>query len=231
MTNADIEVARRDQPEWRRWRSHLSERAWGTVREDHSADGDAWTSSPHDHARSRAYRWSEDSLGGICDQQQLLCLAFAFWNGRDPILKERVFGLTGHEGKHGEDCKEYWWYLDSTRRIPRCAGGASIPRRPFPMMSCWRRTLAAIATRPSTSCSTPAPSRSATGTSRSTTRGAPDDRCIRVRVRNAGPETATRHVLPTCGSATAGHGTRRSPGRGSARTPAPWWPRTHSWAA
>ena len=92
----------------------MSERAWGTVREDYSADGDAWTSFPHDHARSRAYRWSEDGLGGICDEQQLLCLAFAFWNGRDPILKERIFGLTGHEGNHGEDCKEYWWYLDST---------------------------------------------------------------------------------------------------------------------
>ena len=84
------------------------------MREDYSADGEAWAFFPHDHARSRAYRWNEDGLGGICDDGQLLCLAFAFWNGRDPILKERIFGLTGHEGNHGEDAKEYWWYLDST---------------------------------------------------------------------------------------------------------------------
>jgi hypothetical protein len=108
------ELARRELDEWRRWGPYLSERAWGTVREDYSADGDAWSSFPHDHARSRAYRWSEDGLGGICDDRQLLCLAFAFWNGRDPILKERIFGLTGPQGNHGEDAKEYWWYLDST---------------------------------------------------------------------------------------------------------------------
>jgi hypothetical protein len=80
----DIESARREQSAWRRWGPYLSERAWGTVREDYSADGDAWTFFPHDHARSRAYRWSEDGLGGVCDERQLLCLAFAFWNGRDP---------------------------------------------------------------------------------------------------------------------------------------------------
>ena len=103
---------RRDDPAWRRWGPYLSERAWGTVREDYSADGDAWSSFSHEQARSRAYRWSEDGLGGVCDEDQLLCLAFAFWNGRDPILKERPFGLTGHEGNHGEDVKEYWWDLD-----------------------------------------------------------------------------------------------------------------------
>src|SRR5947209_18954856 len=107
MTPEDLgaaERARLDEAErgvpWRRWGPYLAERAWGTVREDYSADGDAWSSFPHDHARSRAYRWSEDGLGGICDDRQLLCLAFAFWNGHDPILKERVFGLTGHEGNH-----------------------------------------------------------------------------------------------------------------------------------
>jgi len=92
----------------------VSERAWGTVREDYSADGDAWSFFPHDHARSRAYRWNEDGLAGICDDRQTLCLALAFWNGADPILKERIFGLTNVEGNHGEDAKEYWWYLDST---------------------------------------------------------------------------------------------------------------------
>ena len=92
---------------WRRWGPYLSERAWGTVREDYSAGGDAWEFFPHDHARSRAYRWNEDGLGGICDDRQTLCFAFAFWNGADPILKERIFGLTGSEGNHGEDAKEY----------------------------------------------------------------------------------------------------------------------------
>ncbi|PZR67949.1 MAG: glucosidase [Candidatus Dormiibacter spiritus] len=99
---------------WRHWGPYLSERGWGTVREDYSPDGDAWNFFPHDHARSRSYRWNEDGLAGICDDRQTLCLAFAFWNGRDPILKERLFGLTGPEGNHGEDVKEYWWFLDST---------------------------------------------------------------------------------------------------------------------
>jgi hypothetical protein len=99
---------------WNLWGPFLSERAWGTVREDYSADGDAWNYLPHDHARSRAYRWSEDGLGGICDLQQYLCFALALWNGMDPILKERMFGLTGSQGNHGEDVKEYYYYLDST---------------------------------------------------------------------------------------------------------------------
>ena len=100
--------------DWKRWGPYLSERAWGTVREDYSADGNAWSYFPHDHARSRAYRWNEDGLGGICDRQQFLCFGLALWNGQDPILKERLFGLTGNEGNHGEDVKEYYFYLDST---------------------------------------------------------------------------------------------------------------------
>ncbi|MBX3061334.1 MAG: glucosidase [Anaerolineae bacterium] len=99
---------------WLHWGPYLSERAWGTVREDYSADGNAWSYLPHDHARSRAYRWNEDGLGGICDEHQHLCFALALWNGRDAILKERLFGLTGPEGNHGEDVKEYYYYLDST---------------------------------------------------------------------------------------------------------------------
>jgi hypothetical protein len=99
---------------WRRWGPYVSERAWGTVREDYSAGGGAWEYFPHEQARSRVFRWNEDGLAGICDDRQLLCLALAFWNGRDPIVKERIFGLTGNEGNHGEDAKEYWWYLDST---------------------------------------------------------------------------------------------------------------------
>jgi hypothetical protein len=99
---------------WLRWGPYLSERAWGTVREDYSAYGDAWNYLPHDHARSRAFRWSEDGIGGICDQQQRLCFALALWNGADSILKERMFGLTNSEGNHGEDVKEYYYFLDST---------------------------------------------------------------------------------------------------------------------
>src|SRR5438128_6972693 len=107
------EAHERGKP-WYRWGPYLSERAWGTVREDYSEDGNAWKYFPHDHARSRTYRWNEDGLAGICDDQQMLCFALALWNGKDPILKERIFGLTGNEGNHGEDAKEYWWYLDST---------------------------------------------------------------------------------------------------------------------
>ena len=99
---------------WKRWGPYLSERAWGTVREDYSADGNPWAYFPHEHARSRVYRWNEDGLAGICDRHQLICFALGLWNQRDPILKERVFGLNGSEGNHGEDVKEYYFYLDST---------------------------------------------------------------------------------------------------------------------
>jgi hypothetical protein len=108
---ADSEARRAD---WKRWGPYLSERAWGTVREDYSAAGEAWEYFPHDHARSRAYRWNEDGLGGFCNRFQNLCLAVALWNERDPILKERLFGLTGTEGNHGEDAKELYYYLDAT---------------------------------------------------------------------------------------------------------------------
>src|SRR5947208_479424 len=99
---------------WKRWGPYLSERAWGTVREDYSADGSAWDYFPHDHARSRAYRWNEDGIAGISDRHQRICFSIAMWNGQDPILKERLFGLTGSEGNHGEDVKEIYYYLDST---------------------------------------------------------------------------------------------------------------------
>src|SRR3990172_7015236 len=104
-----------DGAAWRRWGPYLSERAWGTVREDYSPDGEAWRYLPHDHARSRAYRWNEDGLAGICDEKGLLCFATALWNGRDAILKERLFGLSGPQGNHGEDVKELYYYLDSTQ--------------------------------------------------------------------------------------------------------------------
>src|SRR5215470_2215029 len=99
---------------WKRWGPYLSERAWGTVREDYSPNGTAWEYFPHDHARSRAYRWNEDGIAGISDRRQFICFALALWNERDPILKERLFGLTSNEGNHGEDVKEYYFYLDNT---------------------------------------------------------------------------------------------------------------------
>jgi len=109
-----LEEARTKKSSWKKWGPYLSERQWGTVREDYSHHGDAWNYFPHDHARSRAYQWGEDGLAGISDDKQFLCFALALWNGKDPIIKERLFGLTGPEGNHGEDVKEYYFYLDST---------------------------------------------------------------------------------------------------------------------
>ncbi len=104
----------RGEGAWKRWGPYLSERQWGTVREDYSRDGNAWEYFTHDAARSRAYRWGEDGIAGMSDDLQQLCLALALWNGRDPILKERLFGLTNNEGNHGEDVKELYYYLDAT---------------------------------------------------------------------------------------------------------------------
>ncbi len=109
-----LDQARTEKTPWKKWGPYLSERQWGTVREDYSENGDAWDYLTHDQSRSRAYRWGEDGLGGICDDQQRLCFALALWNERDPILKERIFGLTNSQGNHGEDVKEYYFYIDST---------------------------------------------------------------------------------------------------------------------
>src|SRR4029450_4013028 len=109
-----LEATRTGSKPWKKWGPYLSERQWGTVREDYSGNGDAWNYFSHDQARSRAYRWGEDGLAGVCDDHQVLCFALALWNGRDPILKERLFGLTNNEANHGEDVKECYYYLDST---------------------------------------------------------------------------------------------------------------------
>src|SRR5260370_24650935 len=109
-----LEESRPGTKHWKRWGPYVSERAWGSVREDYSPGGTAWDYFPHDHARSRAYRWNEDGLASICDRHQRICFGLALWNGRDPILKERLFGLAGGEGDHPEDVKEYYFYLDST---------------------------------------------------------------------------------------------------------------------
>ena len=127
-----LEEDGRREKNWKRWGPYLSERAWGTVREDYSADGSAWSYFPHDHARSRAYRWGEDGLCGICDRHQYVCFALALWNGRDPILKERLFGLSGPEGNHGEDVKELYYYLDATPTYSYAKCLYKYPQREFP---------------------------------------------------------------------------------------------------
>ena len=133
---------------WYHWGPYLSERAWGTVREDYSATGEAWDYFPHDHARSRAYRWGEDGMAGVCDVEQRLCLALALWNGRDPILKERMFGLTGPQGNHGEDVKEYWWYLDALAQPRLAALALPLPAGRVPLRRPGRRERPARPARP-----------------------------------------------------------------------------------
>src|SRR5262245_7049162 len=127
-----LEEAQNRTVHWKRWGPYLSERAWGTVREDYSAYGTAWDYLPHDHARSRAYRWNEDGIAGISDRHQLICFALALWNGKDPILKERLFGLTGGEGNHGEDVKEYYFYIDSTPTHSYMKYLYKYPQREYP---------------------------------------------------------------------------------------------------
>jgi Glycosyl hydrolase family 63 C-terminal domain len=127
-----LEESRDRKSHWKRWGPYLSERQWGTVREDYSEHGTAWDFFPHDHARSRTYRWGEDGIMGISDRRQLVCFALAMWNGKDPILKERLFGLTGNEGNHGEDVKEYYFYLDSTPTHSYMKGLYKYPQSEFP---------------------------------------------------------------------------------------------------
>ena len=127
-----LQEALKNQADWRKWGCYLSDRAWGTVREDYSDNGTAWDYFTHDQARSRAYRWGEDGIAGICDNHQRLCLAIALWNGVDPILKERLFGLTGNEGNHGEDVKEYYFYLDNTPAHSYMKALYKYPQEAFP---------------------------------------------------------------------------------------------------
>ncbi len=141
---------------WYEWGPYLSERAWGTVREDYSPSGDAWDSFPHDHARSRAYRWNEDGMAGISDIRHELCLALALWNGSDPILKERMFGLTGPQGNHGEDVKEYWWYLDGLPSHALLRWRYHYPQAAFPYEQLVDQNGRAASTSRSSNCSTPA---------------------------------------------------------------------------
>jgi hypothetical protein len=184
---------------WRAWGPYVSERAWGTVREDYSADGSAWDSFPHDHARSRAYRWSEDGMAAVCDTAQTFVLALALWNGRDPILKERIFGLTGPEGNHGEDAKEYWWYTDSTPTHSWMSWRYHYPQGAFP----YEDLVAENARRGVLDREYELVDTGAFDDDRywavqvDYAKAAPRDLCMVVRVENRGPQEASLHVLPT----------------------------------
>ena len=130
--NRRLKAHARRSANWKHWGPYLAERAWGTVREDYSSDGKAWDYFPHDHARSRTYRWNEDGLAGICDRNQFLCFGLALWNGHDPFLKERLYGLSGPEGNHGEDVKELYWYTDSTPTHSYASMRYRYPQQAFP---------------------------------------------------------------------------------------------------
>ena len=198
MNGTDVEKQRLADPAWRRWGPYVSERAWGTVREDYSPDGEAWTFFPHDHARSRTYRWSEDGLGAICDDQQLLCFAFAFWNGKDPILKERIFGLTGEQANHGEDAKEYWWYLDSTPSHSWMRWRYAYPQAAFPYEDLIEVNGGRSRTEPEYELlDTGVFTHGWWDVEAEYAKADAGDICIRVTVRNAGSEQATLHLLPT----------------------------------
>jgi hypothetical protein len=184
---------------WKKWGPYLSERQWGTVREDYSENGDAWNYFSHDQARSRAYRWGEDGLGGICDDQQLLCFALGLWNGCDPILKERLFGLTNAEGNHGEDVKEYYFYLDSTPTHSYMKYLYKYPQRAYPYDDL-------VATNKKRSRTEMEYELLDTGVFDDDhyfdvfaeyAKDAADDLLICVTVHNRGPEAAGLHMLPT----------------------------------
>jgi hypothetical protein len=184
---------------WKRWGPYVSDRAWGTVREDYSAYGTAWDYFPHDHARSRAYRWNEDGLLGISDRHQRICFALALWNGQDPILKERLFGLTGSEGNHGEDVKEYYFYLDSTPTHSYMRALYKYPQAAFP----YRQLVEENARRGRGAPEFELVDTGVFAESRyfdvqvEYAKGDTDDVLIRIAVTNRGPEAASLRLLPT----------------------------------
>jgi hypothetical protein len=184
---------------WKKWGPYLSERQWGTVREDYSATGNAWDYFSHDQARSRAYRWGEDGLGGISDDQQLLCFALALWNGRDPILKERLFGLTNGEGNHGEDVKEYYFYLDSTPTHSYMKYLYKYPQAAFP----YTDLVETNRRRSRQELEYELLDTGVFGESRyfdvfvEYAKQSPQEMLIQISIWNRGPEAASLHVLPT----------------------------------
>ncbi len=201
MTQEELRLqeSRERKVNWKRWGPYLSERAWGTVREDYSPYGSAWEYFPHDHARSRAYRWNEDGLGGICDRQQFICFALALWNERDPILKERLFGLTGNEGNHGEDVKEYYFYLDSTPTHSYMKFLYKYPQTAFPYAQLVEENRRRGRNAPEFELLD-------TGVFADDryfdvvveyAKATHEDMLIRIHVTNRGPEAAPLHLLPT----------------------------------
>ncbi|MFO7962970.1 MAG: hypothetical protein R6U50_03530 [Desulfobacterales bacterium] len=194
-----LKAQRCGEENWQFWGPYFSERAWGTVREDYSPQGEAWEYFDHDQARSRAYRWSEDGIGGICDYHQRLCLAFAFWNGKDPILKERMFGLDGNQGNHGEDVKEYFFYLNATPSNSFLKFLYKYPQQEFPYSSLLeenqRRTRF---DRPFSLLDTGAFNENRYWDIEITyTKESPERILVQISLVNRGPESATLHLLPT----------------------------------
>src|SRR6185369_3296341 len=185
-------------PPWRQWGPYVAERAWGTVREDYSADGNAWEYFTHDVARSRAYRWGEDGLAGICDRYQLLVFALAFWNGRDPILKERAFGLVPSEGNHGEDVKEYYFYLDNTPSHSYMKYLYKYPQSEFP----YRQLIEENQRRGGRGLEYELMDTGIFDDDKyfdifvEYAKAAPEDICIRIEAFNRGPEAAPLHIIP-----------------------------------
>src|SRR5205807_6432329 len=184
---------------WRKWGPYLSERQWGTVREDYSEGGDAWNYFSHDQARSRAYRWGEDGLAGISDDHQRLCFALALWNGKDPILKERLFGLTNSESNHGEDVKEYYFYLDSTPTHSYMKYLYKYPQAAFPYSDLVETSRG----RGRTEFEYELLDTGVFDQDRyfdvfvEYAKASPEDLLIQISVHNRGPEAAALHVLPT----------------------------------
>ena len=196
---ARLDEARDKGTPWRKWGPYLSERQWGTVREDYSEDGNAWDYFTHDQARSRAYRWGEDGLLGISDEKQRLCFALALWNGKDPILKERLFGLTNAEGNHGEDVKEIYFYLDSTPTHSYMKGLYKYPQAAYP----YDDLVATNGRRARTEMEYELLDTGVFEGDRyfdvfvEYAKARPEDLLVRITVVNRGPEAATLHLLPT----------------------------------
>ena len=194
-----LEDARTGAAPWKAWGPYLSERQWGTVREDYSENGDAWNYFSHDQARSRAYRWGEDGIAGVCDERQRLCLALALWNGADPLLKERMFGLNNSEGNHGEDVKEYWFYLDSTPTHSYMKCQYKYPQREFPYWD----LVSTNSRRGKLDMEYELLDTGIFDEDRyfdvvvEYAKAAHDDILMLVTAHNRGPETATLHLLPT----------------------------------
>src|SRR5271166_5648531 len=194
-----LDDARTQKAPWKKWGPYLSERQWGTVREDYSEGGNAWDYFSHDQARSRAYRWGEDGLAGFSDDHQTLCFALALWNGADPILKERLFGLTNSEGNHGEDVKEYYFYVDSTPTHSYMKYLYKYPQAPFPYADL-------VATNRQRSKLEPEYELIDTGVFEQNryfdvyveyAKQSPEDMLVHISIVNRGDLSASLHVLPT----------------------------------